>query len=1011
MNFCTSHEKHHQKYNVRWEHFWPDGKPNVADIVVVWIPDDPNIEIFKKNLKEELCENDCIDNKNSLKSITKLPGLYLGTNEKECIQSCLRVNYEFPNNKENLAAILIKELKLRRIDKLSEVAIITEQGYDIADKLTENFKSGYPDGSEIRRFSYFKGLDANQQAIRKRDKPDSQGNDKNWNDYFSLHSHDNPSIGHAQFDYLHRLSHQIKDHNKESHTTNPPKDRIKAVGIFGSDFYDKLIILEALWRENPSIVYFTTELDAQMLQPEYWDWMRNLIVASHFNLQLNEQYQRPFPPFRDSLQTNIYYQILNKIGGKDLAEPSPLIFEIGRNGPVHLPHGLQQELTIEDRFYTFIGNFIDWINRGFTPLESTKHPESNSVNPGHDQQHQLIYYLSFAFLITFALILAEYQMRPNSGAQTFWLLGTAIILFLFMLYALYDTEGEPFSFTDGVSLWPTILIRIFTISLTLAFIIKLIRNLEANFDRLTRKEFPAIKYKPTYTNSIIILEKPLFIDNRRKTEEEILSKKDRSDPKESHSRKILAILAPTTFKILIIIIIYSISTNILTLPGGSHYYIQISSLWFLLVLLLAHLEDQKNYQSSKNRSKNSPPWRFEFCMEKAKKHIKKIISFIIFIIFLIIPCFILLFFVDNTDGLYKTKFALGALILANLLIYTYYLVSEKIKQLEQNLLFITSLAIVYLFYIPVALITLKHPELIWLIAAFLIFIFLDNSSIKSIQEWIQKDSDRFNLHHKKVIDENELWKEYREYGVLEQRLLRTTIMWLIFMNVDVFLTHLFPGFSSFCRGWFSCEVGDWILITSSSLATFLILLVLDAQRLCLHWVEKLRTKHPLLVDETIFINREDKIKLVYRKGEIDAPLQSLGKIITLVAKRTRTVDQLIYFPIIALMLMFFARIVYFDFLDFPISSGITFIICISLLLYAGLKLRSEANRLKLTVIDTIENEIVCTAKEKKEAIKKIREVNYGAFQPMSEQPVVRSALLLLGSLGLFAAEYLMLFGY
>ncbi|MCB1984745.1 MAG: hypothetical protein H6936_11515 [Burkholderiales bacterium] len=49
--------------------------------------------------------------------------------------------------------------------------------------------------------------------------------------------------------------------------------------------------------------------------------------------------------------------------------------------------------------------------------------------------------------------------------------------------------------------------------------------------------------------------------------------------------------------------------------------------------------------------------------------------------------------------------------------------------------------------------------------------------------------------------------------------------------------------------------------------------------------------------------------------------------------------------------------------------------------------------------------------KKKQAVKKINEVNSGAFQPMMDQPAVRSALLLLGAIGLFATEYLMLFGY
>jgi len=49
--------------------------------------------------------------------------------------------------------------------------------------------------------------------------------------------------------------------------------------------------------------------------------------------------------------------------------------------------------------------------------------------------------------------------------------------------------------------------------------------------------------------------------------------------------------------------------------------------------------------------------------------------------------------------------------------------------------------------------------------------------------------------------------------------------------------------------------------------------------------------------------------------------------------------------------------------------------------------------------------------EKKEFLRNMDAFNYGASQLMMEQPVVRSTLLLLGSIGLFVVEYLMLFGY
>jgi hypothetical protein len=52
------------------------------------------------------------------------------------------------------------------------------------------------------------------------------------------------------------------------------------------------------------------------------------------------------------------------------------------------------------------------------------------------------------------------------------------------------------------------------------------------------------------------------------------------------------------------------------------------------------------------------------------------------------------------------------------------------------------------------------------------------------------------------------------------------------------------------------------------------------------------------------------------------------------------------------------------------------------------------------------------AKEKtaKQIVKQIDEIDEGAFQPMLEQPVMQALLLILTSLGLFASEYIKLFG-
>ena len=78
---------------------------------------------------------------------------------------------------------------------------------------------------------------------------------------------------------------------------------IQAIGILGSDVYDKLLILEAMHDKFPDAIYFTNGLDARFLHPEDYKWARNLLLASTFDLTLDRPLQRDIPPFRDSTQS------------------------------------------------------------------------------------------------------------------------------------------------------------------------------------------------------------------------------------------------------------------------------------------------------------------------------------------------------------------------------------------------------------------------------------------------------------------------------------------------------------------------------------------------------------------------------------------------------------------------------------------------------------------------------------------------------------------------------------
>jgi hypothetical protein len=101
--------------------------------------------------------------------------------------------------------------------------------------------------------------------------------------------------GRSQYDYLRRLVRRIEG----TSDTKP----IKAIGVVGSDVYDKLLVLRALRPKFPNCVFFTTDLDAIYSHADERQHTRNLLIASHFALNLGETLQPQTPPFRDSYQT------------------------------------------------------------------------------------------------------------------------------------------------------------------------------------------------------------------------------------------------------------------------------------------------------------------------------------------------------------------------------------------------------------------------------------------------------------------------------------------------------------------------------------------------------------------------------------------------------------------------------------------------------------------------------------------------------------------------------------
>jgi hypothetical protein len=193
-------------------------------------------------------------------------------------------------------------------------------------------------------FVYLRGLDG--QTVGKNSNAGEEDADANTSDKTAPISieeirHWTPDVnraeGPAQFDYLGRLGDRMDE--LQNRLKRESQGEIKAVGIVGSDVYDTLLILQALRKRFPSVLFFTTDLDVRFFNPVERDWARNLIVASAYGLTLQANLQGTIAPFRDSSQTAQYAAALAALGNDKLARVArvpPRLFEIGNRTAVDL---------------------------------------------------------------------------------------------------------------------------------------------------------------------------------------------------------------------------------------------------------------------------------------------------------------------------------------------------------------------------------------------------------------------------------------------------------------------------------------------------------------------------------------------------------------------------------------------------------------------------------------------------------------------------------------------------
>jgi hypothetical protein len=314
------------------------------------------------------------------------------------------------------------------------------------------------------------------------------------------------STGPRQLDYLRRMGAGLRAMQgaplpgcelSASHDCSPRY--IKAIGVLGTDIYDKLLVLQELRPMFPDVVFFTLGLDSRYTDVANLRWTRQLLVGSTMGLSLQADLQGDIPAFRDSYQATTFYSTLLALHRdpdpmhalpEDVGlqwTSKPMLFEIGRNQPIDLL--LDGEADTHCDF------------NGKCPSISS----SRNSSFGHAVTQSAASWLiiSIPLLLWILLRAALGKAAMWRSFRFAWLNLTSVIVVLAVAAAVsmrfnalwshahdYLTSygrHMPVSIADGASHWGKELLEAFLIPLVITLLVRGQRKLNANAGKIQRE--------------------------------------------------------------------------------------------------------------------------------------------------------------------------------------------------------------------------------------------------------------------------------------------------------------------------------------------------------------------------------------------------------------------------------------------------------------------------------------------------------------------------------------------
>ena len=438
-----------------------------------------------------------------------------------------------------LEATIRSGLDLTPIDQSHHIALISEwdtlYGRALPDTMARCLGQPAcepPNGDPFRGkdwlhpFKYLRGLDGqmpNAEGSSSGNSPRDNGNRQDKDSKDNAKSRPDPRAkdraeGQSQFDYLNRLGDQIQQLDAELRRKN--RRGIEAVGVLGSDVYDKLLVLQALRPLLPNAWFFTTDLDALLLHPGAQTLTRNLLVASSFGLRLGSDIQGEIPPFRSGYQTAQF--LATRVATRSESPPKknwlppPLLFEIGTS------RAFQFALSSAKPGET-VQRPPETEARGTSKSEAVECKRDllrcDEINPPASEMVPQVSLLAKIGLVGLTLVsalgiaLSFRSLRDGAwnglnsfmsgstryrgliarglaisivvGAVSF-LLGKALYLRVPQIGDWLTQDGQPMALLEGISVWPTVFLRVAALALCVWLICYSWRHLDRNLDEIVK---------------------------------------------------------------------------------------------------------------------------------------------------------------------------------------------------------------------------------------------------------------------------------------------------------------------------------------------------------------------------------------------------------------------------------------------------------------------------------------------------------------------------------------------